>query len=342
MPKIIFSVVSIVAQINQKPSLSQVLRSPMWIFMLRLVVLGATIWYIYATLSKMALRDTQWLVFVKQHIRQHAGLIGILLLLSLLNWTLETLKWQLLRHTLLITTFKEALRGVLVGTTLAYLTPAGVGDYAGKLWNAPKDLRISGLGLAVAGNGIQFWVALVAGTIAFSGFHVRFPDQSWPSYILLILLWSAIVACHGLIWHWAKLKTFFQTIPWLGNYTAFFDSFTPQNIPILRKTVLLSAVRYAVFSIQFLLVLCIFEVNLPIADMVMVSALVFLAKTVIPSFSFLSDLGIREFSALYFFEPYGVAPLAVIAATLLLWFTNVCLPMLLGTYHLFRLKFKAV
>ncbi|MES2732218.1 MAG: UPF0104 family protein, partial [Bacteroidota bacterium] len=57
-------------------------------------------------------------------------------------------------------------------------------------------------------------------------------------------------------------------------------------------------------------------------------------------FHFLSDLGVREFSALYIFEFYHASLSAVLAATLSLWLLNILLPALSGSALVWRLKIR--
>jgi uncharacterized membrane protein YbhN (UPF0104 family) len=61
-------------------------------------------------------------------------------------------------------------------------------------------------------------------------------------------------------------------------------------------------------------------------------------KSVLPSFNFLSDLGIREFSAVYFFSPLGVDEIAIISASLLIWLINLLAPAMVGFFYVLRLK----
>jgi uncharacterized membrane protein YbhN (UPF0104 family) len=64
-------------------------------------------------------------------------------------------------------------------------------------------------------------------------------------------------------------------------------------------------------------------------------AFVFLVKSVIPT---LFDLGVREFSAVYFFSKFGFSPEPVMISSLILWIVNILIPSLVGTFLVFDLK----
>lgn len=56
--------------------------------------------------------------------------------------------------------------------------------------------------------------------------------------------------------------------------------------------------------------------------------------------NFLSDLGIREFSAIYFFDHFGVDLVAVINASLTLWIINILLPTIIGAPLTLKMKLR--
>jgi uncharacterized membrane protein YbhN (UPF0104 family) len=104
------------------------------------------------------------------------------------------------------------------------------------------------------------------------------------------------------------------------------------------KVVSISIVRYLIFSIQYVLLLWIFEVQLGIDLLFLGVAFVFLCKSVIPTFF---DLGIRESSAIYFFSIYQTDEKSVLLASLVLWLINIILPSILGLMYIFKMKISA-
>ena len=65
---------------------------------------------------------------------------------------------------------------------------------------------------------------------------------------------------------------------------------------------------------------------------------VFLAKSVIPTFNFLSDLGIREFSAVLFFDSFSVPVEPIVLASLLIWVINILIPTLSSMPLMWKLR----
>ena len=102
----------------------------------------------------------------------------------------------------------------------------------------------------------------------------------------------------------------------------------------------LSALRYVVFSTQFVLLVRAFDATTPLLYGYIAVALVFFAKSAIPSIT-LADLGIREGAAVYFFAFLGVAEAAAFNGALSLAALNLFLPALVGLPLVMRMRVRA-
>ena len=115
---------------------------------------------------------------------------------------------------------------------------------------------------------------------------------------------------------------------------AFLDAFDRHDA---RSLLGLSAVRYGIFSAQFVFLVFAFA---PAASWLAAAggvALVFFAKSAIPSFT-LADLGIREGAAVYFMSALGIAAAAAFNAAFLLFCVNLLLPSLVGLPFVLKLR----
>lgn len=268
---------------------------------------------------------------------------SILLLLTPLNWALEALKWQGLARKLVPIDFVDAFRGVLAGLSLGFATPNTLGDYAGRigmLSHLPDGRnRMEGLGAVLLGRVAQLYVTLLTGCVGLFFFsEIYVSAYFWVHYaaigVFTLLVVAGVVFIVGI--HRVKMEA--PSIAWrrkVWEYLRVLTQYTPIDIV---QVLLLSFLRYAVFSFQFILLLWIFHVNLPITSLLTAISLMFMAKSSIPAFHFLSDLGVREFSALYFFGFYHADPASVVAATLSLWLLNILLPALYGTALVWKLR----
>jgi hypothetical protein len=134
----------------------------------------------------------------------------------------------------------------------------------------------------------------------------------------------------------SKLKKF-------RRHLAVFSHFRPRD---MVYAIGMSFLRYLVFTTQFLFLLHIFSVPVPVFDGVIITSLIFFVLSIVPTVT-LTELGIRDSVAVYFFGIYfspasGMADsilFGILSAATLLWIINLAIPALIGTFFVFRLNF---
>lgn len=246
------------------------------------------------------------------------------------NWWLEAKKWQILSAPIQQISMSKAYKAVVVGLSLSFVTPHGVGDYFGRILWLNNQNRSKLIGSLFLGR-----IAQMAATLIFGGFgiHTLFGRA-------ILMYYSLLCVCLVIIFFMflTGFKIRFERAWYrkLMHYIEIVKTYSYQEISLVF---MLSVVRYMIFCTQFVMVLSIFT-HLPL-DLQMAGATwIFLAKSVLPTFNFLSDLGVREFSAVYFFEQFGVSALPVVSASLLIWVINILIPTIVGVPLIWRLKIR--
>jgi hypothetical protein len=252
-------------------------------------------------------------------------LFVIVLLLMPVNWLLEAYKWKLLSAKLQSITLIQAIKGVLTGVTLGFVTPHAVGDYFGRILTTQHKERLRLIGAIFLGRISQM---LTTGIFGMVGVFYLFGFK-----LTLLLIFVGLVAM-AFLFMLTKNKRLKKVV---GLYIGIITEYANKQLILLQA---LSVTRYVVFSLQFCLLLYIVQPQLETQLIFAGVTWIFLAKSVLPSFNFLSDLGIREYSAVYFFEQYNVDVIPVIGASLLIWMINILLPTIAGLPFVMRLKWK--
>lgn len=267
----------------------------------------------------------------------------LLLLVALLmpvNWGFEARKWQLLGQKLEPLSFWRAYRAVMVGLTLGFITPNRLGDYAGRVLELKSRQRLEAVGAIFIGRFCQLVATVLAGSLGLLYFILAFMWHPYPAVALslLFLLLTLSVFMLLLLYHAnamvavvAAVKPLRKVVP----YLALMGSYTSKET---TRLLWLSLGRYAVFLGQFVLLLLLFGVELQPLQYITGVAGTFFLKSVVPSVSLLSDLGVRELSAMYLFGLLGQARLPVLSASLCLWLLNIAIPSVLGLYFVLRLR----
>jgi hypothetical protein len=274
---------------------------------------------------------------------EHPEWRGICLLaLTPINWGLEALKWWILLQRVEKTSFGAAYSGVLAGVSLGFALPAQLGDTAGRVLSLRDGKRGSAIGASLVSGGMQFYVAVVMGTVAWAHHLGLVPDRaSTAGRWLLVLL--GVLSLGGVVFGLVRTRL----VQWLSGRAGLKRFVTYWNVAGLYSdreialALLVATLRYGVFASQFYLAMRVVGVVMEPDVAASGIGLVFLVKTVTPAFNLLSDLGVREAAALWVFAPFGPSVPVMITATLLLWFANILLPVLVGLYWVWKLKLTA-
>lgn len=256
-----------------------------------------------------------------------------------LNISLEAYRWhRLVARLAPETRYLQSLAAVLSGYPLGLITPARAGDYVGRALYLPYAGKAELMVLTFAERMATLACTLVVGLVAVGPFLILHGDVPLLAWAALFAIASAGTGAFlALMLHPRLARRVLATaLPFrrarrllrvLGHYDRH-DA---------RALLALSAVRYGIFSLQFVLLVFAFE---PTASFLVVYAgvaLVFFAKSAIPSFT-LGDLGIREGAAVFFLGSLGVAAAAAFEASLLIFGINLLLPALAGLPLLLQLR----
>ena len=291
------------------------------VFIIKLLIVITAFYFIYNQLASNDRLDwDKFLILYKKN--QSVAGISFILFFSFLNRFLEILKWQNLAQQVKPISITEATKQVLAALTLGVFTPVGVGEYAGKaLYFEKKDAKkIVFLNLLC--NGIQI---LATG---FFGLIGMLTLGYWLWSISIILITIALLLISFLT---KKIKINGYSIENLLERI----NEIPKNIH--NKNLILGFFRYIVFSHQYYFLFLAFDVNLPYVLLMATITTVYFLASIIPSFQFL-DFALKGSLAVYFFGLLGVNEWIIIFVTALMWFLNIALPVIIGSYYV--LKFK--
>jgi len=299
------------------------LKNKFFIFLLKLLVVIAAFYFIYNQLAGNEQLD--WGKF-SQLVDRKKSFFGILfiLLFSVVNRFLEILKWQNLVSFINPISIGEATKQVLGALTAGIFTPNGLGEYAGKAmyFNKKQTKKIIFLNLIC--NGIQMILTILFGIIglAIIGYW------KWSIVILTIAFLLFI-----LFFFSKKITIKGYSIEKLLNKI--------NEIPkhIHQKNMIYGLFRYLVFSHQYYFLFLAFDVDLPYLSLISTIAVVYFLASSLPSFQFL-DFAVKGSVALFFFGKLGVNEWIVIFISTLMWFLNVVLPVIIGSYYVLKFKPK--
>ena len=293
------------------------------VLLVKLLIVAGAFYFIYNQLANNDKLDWQQFIVL---FKKNWSVLGILflLLLSFLNRYFEILKWQNLVSVIKNISVGEATKQVLGALTAGIFTPNGVGEYAGKVlfFDKSKTKKIVFLNLIC--NGIQLILSVFFGVLGL--FYLGF-----TIWVLAII--GLCVVLFLIFFFSKKIKIKGNSIETLMGKI--------NEIPkaVHQKNIFLAVCRYLIFSHQYYFLFLAFDVDLPYFTMMATIAAVYFLASSLPTFQFL-DFAVKGSVAVYFFGILNVNEWIVIFISTLMWFLNIVLPVIIGSYFVLNFKMK--
>ncbi|NRD19189.1 flippase-like domain-containing protein [Winogradskyella eckloniae] len=297
------------------------------------IVVGA-FYFIYSkVIANENLKFLDFISFLKQNDTFSVQNIIFLIFLSFFNWFFEILKWQHLVKTINSISFNSAFVQSFAALTTSLITPNRIGDYGAKAMYYSKPLRTKIILLNLIGNLSQMSITMITGSICFLLFTNRYHIDLNYFKIAKITLFFIIVILFTFLG--TKQKHFKIKGFSMATIVAFTKSI---SITTKRLTLLLSLLRYAIFSFQFFVLLRIFSVDISYMNAMIVISSFYLLSSIIPTIA-IFDVIVKGGIAVYLFGYLGIDELTILSITTLMWLLNFVLPSVIGSYFVLNFKF---
>ncbi|WP_144891281.1 lysylphosphatidylglycerol synthase domain-containing protein [Flavobacterium tiangeerense] len=301
------------------------------VLLIKVLIVAGAFYFIYNQLANNDKLDWQKFIFLFQKNQSITG-ISFLLLLSVLNRFFEILKWQNLVAFIHKTTLGEASKQVLGALTAGLFTPNGVGEYAGKALFFEKKETKKVIFLNLICNGIQMILTVIFGIFGLLYFNAQYHVITIKTVALLfgmlLLLFIILFSIKKITIKGYSIEKLIHKINEIPK-------------PIHQKNIFLGICRYLVFSHQYYFFFLAFDVDLPYFTLIATISSVYFLASSLPTFQFL-DFAVKGSVAVYFFGILGVNEWIVIFISTLMWFLNVVLPVIIGTYYVLNFNSKSI
>ncbi|NOX85968.1 MAG: flippase-like domain-containing protein [Chlorobi bacterium] len=279
--------------------------------------------------------------------------LALATLLIPVNQFLEIIKWKYLIDKLEKVSLWSATKAVFAGISVSMFMPNRVGDYLGRVFVLKKADRLQAVLITILGSMAQLLITIIYGFLAVLFFFPWYYDMSdqfnvwiYSGMVLMILVLTFIFVFAYL--NFGGFSSIIERISGrfykrIRKYSEVFSWYGGKNLLLV---LLLSALRYVIFSFQFYLLLRAFYVPVSYYSAIVLIGLVYLLMTIIPTVA-LTELGVRGSVSLFVFslylEPVGkwtdTIGLGVASAVSVLWVMNLALPALIGLIFVYSLRF---
>lgn len=263
-------------------------------------------------------------------------LLSIVVLLMFANWTVEALKWRLLLKDTEKFSIVRSLESVLTGVAVSVVTPNRIGEYMGRILFLRNVHKLQGVTVTIIGSFAQLIVTGFLGLIGLIYYILLIKHSTW----LNVLLISSILLCIGLTYlyfHLYKIVEWTQKIPIFKKIKIYIEIVKRFGKIHLYKILLLSLLRYSIYTLQFLILLRVMQVNASTVDLVFTIWVIFWAMAIVPTIA-IAEIGVRGETALLFLLPLSSNQVGIVSSSLMLWLINLIIPALIGCLFVYQMK----
>ncbi|MEO7310005.1 MAG: lysylphosphatidylglycerol synthase transmembrane domain-containing protein [Chitinophagaceae bacterium] len=299
---------------------------------------------IYRQVQHQADWVQKWQIIKASLLGSNAWRLYMVIGLMLLNWGLEARKWQLLLQHMKKISFWKAYKSVLSGVAFTMITPNRMGEFIGRVFYVKDGERIRAATLTIVGSISQLIVTLLAGLIGLifiRDYIAAAPQTGGLTYFVIngmLFGTTAVVVLMALFYFRISwLVRVAEKIPALQKYIYFIALLDNFKATELLRILSLSALRFTVFVVQYMLLFTLFDVHLPWWQGCCAVSVMFLILAVIPMPG-IAELGIRGKASIALFVSFSNNPVGILVTTGSIWLINIILPAVLGSLLILNVK----
>ncbi len=272
--------------------------------------------------------------------------LWIVFLLMFANWGIEARKWQLSIRSIEQISFWRACKATLTGSTMASFTPNRMGEYLGRILYVQEGKRIQSITLTIVCSMAQIIVTMAAGCGGIIYLQWHLDDRQIPNlqafHLALNILFSVVaITLVSLLVLYFRLRWVVRLmnivrIP--DKYLRYVKILEGLNATILWAILSLSIVRYFVFIMQYYFMFSVFGVSLTLLQTLNSVSLVFLVMAVVPTFTVLTELGLRWEASIQIVQLFSGNTAGIFASSFGIWLINLVIPALAGSLLILGIK----
>ena len=263
------------------------------------------------------------------------------LLLVPLNIYLEGIKWKLqIKPIENISNWKSFL-SIFTGISAGMFFPNRMGNFLGRIFMLEKGDRIKASLTTLVGGMAQMIATVSIGLIS----ALFFFDKN---IILICVILFLFVTLSLLMYFNIHLLKRIQSImpkKFKVKTEEYLEVFSLYNKIELLKILVLSFVRYFLYTVQFVLLIWAFNIPLNYFNAMIPISLTYLLMMIVP-FITITEIAVRGSVSILVFEKWLMMNeintslgMMVFSASSLLWIFNIAIPALIGLFLTYRLKF---
>ena len=308
---------------------------------IKILIVLAGCWVLYVKIIKNQDLTEMWdSVKTSFSSTKNVLLMVLAFVLMPVNMAFETRKWQKSILPVERVPFRKAYTAIFTGITAGMMFPNRTGDFLGRIFILEKGNRLKAAMLTFVGNIAQMLITVSLGCIAW----IFFAQENY--YVLIISL-IIIILGYLLYFNIHILRHLQRLIPkkWRPKAEQYMEIFSGYSTKDLAVILLIALGKYAVYSLQFVMLIWAFDVPLNYFEAMIPIMITYLLMTVIPYIT-ITEIAVRGGVCISVFEAWlnlqGISTsftMMVFSASTMLWLYNLAIPAIFGLFFIRKLKF---
>lgn len=305
------------------------------------LLFGWLVWSIYWQIKNQEGLEQAW-----RGIRESLNSPKILylvfvLLLMVVNWTIEAIKWRLSIRKIQQVSLGKALQAVLSGVSFAVSTPNRMGEYLGRILYMKDGSRLKTISITIVGSISQLIITLIMGFIGLLLLQNTIREQQlisslWMQFILMgvvIVIVFLTLFYFRLTW----IVRLVEKLPYSRKFSYLVTALEDFNATMLWQLLSLSLLRFLVFIVQYYLLFSLFDMDMSWWHVFWTVSVSFLVMAVIPTIA-IAELAQRGKILIAIVGLYTTNELGITLVTASIWFINLIIPAITGSILILRIK----
>jgi len=278
---------------------------------------------------------------IQQNISKNGMLLPLVsLLLMLLQWTIEALKWRkILGAVSFHMKWATSLKMIFAGQSFSFITPNRMGEFIGRVVYLPSEKKGIGTAFTVYNTVVQISVYCFFASIAFYFYDATSLSKKLSSstgeWIEILQLVALLISFACIIFFviQKRLFIFLTNAHFLKKFTNIWSACMQINHETSIVMLGLTILKTLVIVFQYWVVFSWLGVDISFISTFAGVSLMLFGLVVIPTISFV-EIGLRwEFSYLLF-SVYTSNLLGITIGATIIWLLNVVLPAIIGAFWL--------
>jgi len=306
---------------------------------IKLLVFGLAAWYIVRKVTDKTSLDKFQALLNGLEQSSVVWTLSIVVLLMLVNWLMEVVKWQYLVRRIEKISFWKAFQSVFCGLTWAIFTPNRLGEYGGRVLFLKPENRAKGAVAMGVGLFAQLVLTSIAGSLSIAWFVSTFLDTplsvQFGVWVLAVLYATGFLV---LFFNVRWVDVLVGKIRWLRRVKPFFAVLEDYTIKELAVVLFNSFARFVIFTSQYIILMEAMLPELPFMSTVFMIFILFFVQSALPTLD-IFDFSVRSFVASNLYSYITTQEIAVMAIVSCIWFVNLILPAIFGAVFVFKINF---